>query len=104
MLDVKAWLEQAGEPVADTSFLPDDLVTLPYICFLDKQQCEGADLKKDLINHSLTVERYSETSNDNEALEKLFDDKNIKYMKERLWLPDQFEFETIYNFDLLERT
>lgn len=104
MLDVKAWLEQAGEPVADTSFLPDDGVSPPYICFLDKMQNEGADLKNDLINHSLTVERYSDTAEDNKSLEKLFDDKSIKYTKERLWLSEQFEFETIYNFDLLERT
>jgi len=104
MLDVKAWLEQAGEPVADTSFLPDDNVSPPYICFLDKQQNEGADLRNDLVNHSLTVERYSATSEDNKSLEKLFGDESIKYSKERTWLADEFEFETIYNFDLLERT
>ena len=103
-MDIKEWLEQAGEPVADTNFLPGYCPPLPYICFLDKLQNEGADLKNDLINHGLTVERYSRTTDDNKALEKLFNDENIKYEKERIWVTEESVFETIYNFYLLERT
>lgn len=102
-MDIKTWLEQAGEPVAETCFLPGEAPDLPYIVYLDDSERGGGDMKNFSRNHSLSVERYSETSDDNTALEALLDTQAIKYTKEKQWLTDEECFMTVYNFDILER-
>ena len=102
MLDVKAWLETVGEPVADTAFT--DETPLPYIVFLDELQRGGGDMRNMMKTHSLTVERYSAVSEDNATLEALFDAQAIKYKRgERQWLANEECFMTPYYFDLIER-
>jgi hypothetical protein len=101
--DIKAWLEITGEPVAETAFIPNDAPPLPYIVYLDTVKRGGGDMKNMMQNHSLTVERYSETSEDNARLEALFEAQAIKYKKEKQWLSDEECFMTIYDFDLIER-
>lgn len=106
-MGIKTWLETAGEPVADTAFPPGDAPELPYIIFLDTTEHGGGDMRNLFHRHSLTVERYSETDDDNTALEALFDAKALKYDKERTWLPDPDDmFETIYTIKtpIIERT
>ena len=97
-MDIKAWLEQVGEPTAETCFPPgDDVPELPFICFLDAQDHGGADMRNLLTKHNLTVERYSETSEYSAALEALFNAKGIEFSREQTWLPDPDDmFETIY--------
>jgi hypothetical protein len=101
MLDIKAWLETTGEPVADTAFT--DETPVPFIVFLDTVERGGGDMVNIAKRHSLTVERYSATGEGDEKLEKLFDAKAIKYHKEKTWLKDEQCFMTTYDFDLLER-
>lgn len=104
MLDVKAWMETAGEPVADTAFPPGDAPPMPYIAFLDTVHRGGGDMQNSLHTHDLTVERYSDTADYNTALEALFDAQAIKYTRERQWMPDPDGFfMTIYTFSLIER-
>lgn len=107
-MDLKAWLEQAGEPVAETCFPPgDERAKLPYIYFLDEQTHGGADMKNLLTMHDLTVERYSETSEYNAKLEALFDAVGLEYTREQMWLPDPDDmYETIYTIKtpIFERT
>lgn len=102
-MGIKSWIETAGEPVADTCFLPDEVPPLPYIVFLDTIGRGGGDMQNMMRTHSLTVERYSETNDDNIALEALFDEQAIKYKKEKQWLSDEGCYMTIYDFDLIER-
>lgn len=61
---------------------------------------------KNLIkSHSLTIERYSQTADDNQALESLLDSQAIKYIKDRQWLDDEGCYMTVYDLqsDLFER-
>lgn len=102
-MDIKSWLETAGEPVADTCFPLDEVPQLPYIVFLDTIQRDGGDMQNMMKTHSLTVERYSEINDDNAALEALFDAQAIKYKKEKQWLSDEEYYMTTYDFDLIER-
>ena len=102
-MDIKTWLETAGEPVADTCFPPDEVPPLPFVVFLDTVQCGGGDIRNMVKMHSLTVERYSDTTDDNPALEMLFDAQAIKYKKEKQWLHDEECYMTTYEFDLIER-
>lgn len=103
MLDIKAWLETAGEPAADTCFPPDEVPPMPFAVFLDTVQRGGGDMQNMIKTHSLTVERYSEIADDNMALEALFDAQAIKYKKEKQWLHDEECYMTIYDFGLIER-
>jgi len=105
MLDIKAWLEAAGEPVADTCFLRGEAPPLPYVVFLDSVERDGADLKNLITRHSLTVERYSNTADDNTALEALFDAQAIEYERDKQWLDDEECYLTTYDFetDLIEK-
>ena len=45
MLDIKAWLETAGEPATETCFPPGDAPDPPYVVYLDDSSREGADLR-----------------------------------------------------------
>ena len=60
-----------------------------------------------LTTHSLTVERYSETSEYNDKLEALFDAAGLEFSREQMWLPDPDDmYETIYTLKtpIFERT
>jgi len=105
MLDIKAWLETAGEPVADTCFLRGEVPELPYVVFLDTITREGGDMRNLMYRHSLTVERYSNADGYSTALEALFDTKALKYTKEKQWLSDMECYMTTYNLqtELIER-
>lgn len=102
---IKAWLEAAGEPVAEICFPPGEAPELPYIVFLDTVSRGGGDLRNLMQRHSLTVERYSGTDDDNAALESLFDAKALEYEKTRQWLGDEGCYMTTYDLktDLIER-
>lgn len=53
-------------------------------------------MKNILTRHNLTVERYSETSEYNPALEALFNAKGLEYTREQTWIPGDDMYETIY--------
>jgi hypothetical protein len=105
MLDIKAWLEAAGEPAADTCFPPGDAPPLPYVVYLDHIERDGADAQNLIWRHSLAVERYSDTPDDNTALEALFDAGAIEYIKDKQWLDDEECYLTTYDLqtDLIEK-
>lgn len=105
MLDIKAWLETAGEPAAETCFPPGDAPEPPYVVYLDDSSREGADLRNGLTRHSLSVERYSYIADDNPALEALFESRALKYRKAKQWLSDMECYLTVYDLetDLIER-
>ena len=105
-MDIKAWLEQAGEPVAEVAFRPGKAPkSYPYITFLDHVERSGGDMLNLEKRHSLTVERYSDTADDNMTLEELFDAKAVKHTKEKQWLSDDQCYMTTYDFEtiLIER-
>ena len=102
-MKIKEWLEQAGEPVEDAVYT--DPPTMPYILFFDSIQRGGGDLKNLYYRHSLTIERYSQTSDTNEKLEALLDKGAFKYHKyPTVWMSDEQVFTTIYdNIEFFER-
>lgn len=104
MPDIKAWLEQAGEPVADTCFPEGGAPNLPYITFLDTAYHTGADIGNGITKHSLTVERLSEDTTDNQNLESLLEAAG-HWEKQRTYLPEPDNcYETIYTIGMTERT
>lgn len=105
MLDIKFWLETAGEPVADTCFPPGEAPDMPYVVYLDTVTRGGADMRNAVRRHALSIERYSAEADDSTALEALFDVRALKYRKEKQWLQDNECYMTVYNLetDLIER-
>lgn len=100
-MDIKSWLESAMEPVAEVCFT--DPPALPYVVFLDTVQHRGADFKNLLIEHDLQVERYSETEDDNAALEALFDVLPVEWKKDKAWDTSNGWFETVYTMNFTEK-
>lgn len=88
MEDLKSWLEQAGEPVEETCFVPGKLLNFLTL-FLDTVERVGGDTKNMAKQHSVAVERYSDGPEDNLQLEALFDKQAIKYTKDRQWLSNE---------------
>lgn len=104
MLDIKQWLiDGTGFKVANTAFI--NKVSLPFIVFLEDVDARGSDLENDLAEIKITVEFYSTiVSKENELkIEKLLNEKSLKYEKSRTWIETEKCFETIYDFSFLER-
>lgn len=91
--------------MAETCFPPGEVPALPYIVYLDEVTREGADTANLLRRHSVTVERYSETTDTNTALEALLDAAAIQYTKDRQWLSDEECYMTVYDLqdDIIEK-
>lgn len=103
MLDVKAWLETLTLKVEEEKF--SRAPSLPYIIFTEKRNIVGADLKVCIANRNISVELYSNKI-DKEVesnIETLLRDKSIEYEKYRTWIGSEEYFQTVYDFNLIEK-
>lgn len=103
MLDVKHWLKSTGLEVADTSFIKPP--SLPYIVFIETDNIAGGDNKNCISDRSIVIELYSSRiDRDSELkIENLLNEKAIEYKKDRTWIKDDNFFETMYDFNLIEK-
>ncbi|AGK95407.1 hypothetical protein [Clostridium pasteurianum] len=103
MLDVKTWLQSTGLPVAETAFIKPP--SLPYIVFLTNDNIAGGDNKNCISDRSIGIELYSSRiDRDSESkIENLLNEKAIEYKKNRTWIPEDTFFETMYDFNLIEK-
>ena len=60
MLDVKTWLETTGLSVEYISY--EKPPELPWVVYMEDQDCYGADLSNDLVTRSISVELYRKKS------------------------------------------
>jgi len=103
MLDIETWLETTGLKVAEVSFLKPP--PLPYIIFMDNTEIRGADDKNCIAERDVSIEFYSgEVDHITEGLiENLLNEKAINYKRNRTWLDTEMMFETIYDFNFVEK-
>lgn len=103
MLDVKAWLETTGLKVAEERFLKPS--PLPYIVFLESTDVGGADFRNCIANRDISVELYSGKIDVAAELkiEALLNEKSIEYKKNRTWIDSEKFFQTVYDFNLVEK-
>ena len=102
-INVKEMLEETGLKVAEDCFLRAP--ALPYIVFLEKSNCNGADHKVFILERDITVELYSSRINrekENE-LEEIFIKNYIDFRKNRIWIDSEKVFQTVYDFSLYEK-
>lgn len=103
MLEIKQWLEITGMKVAEERFLNPP--PLPYIIFKDETDVSGADNKNCIANRNINIELYSDRIDkvaENE-IEVLLNEKSISYFKSRTWIQEEMFFETMYDFNLIEK-
>lgn len=103
MLDVKTWLETTGLKVAKESFYTAP--KLPYILYMESSTVRGADNVNKLIEKSVRVELYGDTIDETTEglIEVLLNSKPFEYTKENVWIPSEKMYETIYEFDFIEK-
>lgn len=103
MLDVKSWLETTGLKVKEERFLSPP--PLPYIIFKDDADISGADNKNCISSRGINIELYSEKVDhvSETKIENLLNEKAIKFKRDRMWIDSEKFFETIYDFNLVEK-
>ncbi|MBW9154287.1 hypothetical protein [Clostridium estertheticum] len=103
MLDIKLWLETTSLKVSEERFLKPP--PLPYIIFMEGASVSGADDKNCITDRDVSIELYSlKVDHANETLiEKLLNEKSIKYKKDRMWIDSEMMFETTYDFNFVEK-
>ena len=104
MLDIETWLETTGLKVTEETFtnIPPPL---PYICFTDDSDVGGADDKNCIADRNINIELYSLKIDrvSESKIENLLNEKAIKYSRDRIWIDTEQMFETIYDFNIIEK-
>ncbi|SKA99781.1 hypothetical protein SAMN05443428_13810 [Caloramator quimbayensis] len=103
LTDIKAWLETTGFKVAEERFLKPP--QLPYLIYIENKEIDGADDKNFIANRNITVELYTDKIDHaaEEKIETLLNEKAIKYRVNRTWIDSEKFYETIYEFNLIEK-
>lgn len=103
MLDIETWLETTGLKVSEEHFLKPP--PLPYIIFTDNANISGADNKNCISSRDISIEFCSlKVDHVSEKLiEDLLNEKSIGYKRDRIWIDTEMFFQTIYDFNLIEK-
>lgn len=103
MLAIKSWLETTGMKVAEERFLRPPV--LPYIVFLESRTVGGADNKNCIAERTITIELYSDRINyeKEELIENLLNEKEMEFIKSRVWIDTEKCFQTLYDFNFIEK-
>lgn len=103
MLDIKTWLETTGMKAAEECF--KNPPPLPYINFTDETRISGADDKNCIADRNISIELYSNKINHEaeQLIENLLNEKAISYKRDRTWIDSEKYFQTVYDFELIEK-
>jgi len=103
MLDIETWLETTGLKVTEERFVNPP--PLPYIVFTENNDVSGADDKNCIADRSISIELYSNKIDKiSEAkIENLLNLKSIQYSKDRIWIDVETLFETVFDFNIVEK-
>lgn len=101
MRDIEAWLETTGLQAKEDHYTVPP--PLPYVVFLVKENRSGADDVNKICTRSVTVELYSGAIDreSEKKIENLL--TGIEYSKERTWIAESKWYQTVYQFDLIEK-
>lgn len=93
-----------GKTFKETRFLKPPNVT--YCVYFDSYNRRGSDDRNLIKEHSYTIEMYSyKSDSQSEAkIENVLDALGIEYEKsERFWLETEQLYQTIFDFDYIEK-
>ncbi|MEH6942953.1 hypothetical protein [Bacillus sp. JJ722] len=102
-MEIKEWLESTGYKVKEVRFLTPP--PYPYIIFFDNTETRGADEVNLVIDHEIFIELYSESIDKvaESKIEALLEKKAYEYTKSRDWIGSESHFQTIYEFEFIEK-
>jgi hypothetical protein len=103
MLVIETWLEATGLKVSEERFLKPP--PLPYIVFTEDIDVSGSDNKNCIVSKDISIELYAlkvDHASEN-LIENLLNEKAISFRRDRIWLDTEMMFETIYDFNLVEK-
>lgn len=105
MLDFKALLKERGIPAAVAAFAMTPPKP-PYVCILESRETDGADYKNQLVVRDVTFELYhaKETDPAQDTIRKLLDEIGAHYAEETFYHSDIRIYETVFEFEILEKT
>lgn len=106
MLDVKAWLNTNTANIPFVKVAKKQPSQSIYGVFVDDIQRRGSDLGEvKLYQHNISVAIYSEAidADAEEAMEALFDEKNVDWLKNREFVEEDKNFETLWSFSILDK-
>lgn len=103
MLKLKTWLETTGLKVAEERFLNPP--ALPYIVFTESRGISGGDIKNCIADRTISIEFYStKIDYENEQkIENLLNERFIEYKSDRTWIETEKFFQTVYDFNLIQK-
>lgn len=103
MLDIETWLETTGLKVAEEHFIKPP--PLPYIIFTENNDVSGPDDKNCIADRNISIELYSAKIDrvSEVKIENLLNLKAIQYSKDRIWIDSETLFETVFDFNIIEK-
>ena len=103
LTDVKSWLKTTNLEVEEVLFTNPP--GLPYIIFTDKTYHRGSDDKNCIADRYISIELYSETINTEveTKIENVLNEKAIEFSKDCTWIQEELFFQTVYDFNLIEK-
>lgn len=107
-MNIENWFKEGtGFKIKELRYLKPP--EIPYFLYQDRKIARGADLLNNIIEHNITVERYSETNKDSdlEDIQKvndLLEKYNYTYDSQTEWLDSEGMYGTFWVLDpILEK-
>lgn len=106
MLDVKQWLNTNSAGIKFVNTIKKQPSAAVYGVFNDDIQRRGSDLGEiKLYEHNLTVAIYADKIDTaaEQSMEDLFEARNIDWLKNRDYIDEDKNFETLWSFTILDK-
>lgn len=104
-MNIEKWFKDGtGFDIKELRYLKPP--KLPYFLYENEKEYRGADLIINIVENNITIERYSNTNNENDLLDikKVSDflDKNLyEYEEQTDWLDDEGLYGTFWTLDTI---
>ena len=107
-MNIENWFKEGtGFKIKELRYLKPPKI--PYFLYINRKIYRGADLLNNIIENNITIERYSETNNDNDLQEikkvdELLKKDNYTYNSQTDWLDSEGMYGTFWVLDpILEK-
>lgn len=103
MLDIKLWLEATHLKVSEERFIIPP--PLPYLLFMEARDIGGADNRNCIASRDISIELYSSKVDhaSEQLIENLLNEKAMSFKMDRVWIDTEEMYETIYDFNFVEK-
>ena len=99
-MNVESWFKEGtGLKIKELRYLKPP--QLPYFLFENKKNYRGADLLNNIVENNITIQRYSNTNNENDLKEilkvnKFLEENYYEYEAQTEWLHEEQLYGTFW--------